>query len=566
MSDITNNPLCFTAYDTYGCSISLKQLHNYPNIYYSYDKVIWHIWENPSIPLTCDGGESIYFYGNNPNGFTTEAMYAEQKYHTFVLQERWAASGDITSLISPEGTDTIPNIGCFTGLFEGCTTLLSAPELPATNLTPSCYRGIFYGCTGLKGPINLPAQEILSNSYSYMFYRCSSLVDISVSGHITQYNADSWLDNVSEYGIVYALRSSGDVYGKPEKWVVIDNERMAFNWYNNDNTYVFAVNGDIPNNTTLGYIYDEDDESSEIRVYYNHGSVEYDDEDWNTSYGTIDYHFNQLNNKQLWIKLDMNGLRATYFDDDYNINAQPPTITGVDNTSQCWDGSTIHNGTGTITITDEEDGAVIYYSIDNGGWIEYTFPIQLTTGTYTIKSYATKAGIADSDITVYGLTVSEAEECPKQIKHTYIVTRINQILEDMVNDEYCDLASYQYEDKPTANVKLDNKNPSPTALFIQITDWKLSFDRMTVKEKAYVNISFLSKESKLDAGGIEQDVIIAEMKDLAVDFLQRLLEDKSLRLLDDTIDMKSVFLRSDSNRTGVNISLEVEEKQGECIQ
>ena len=146
-----------------------------------------------------------------------------------------------------------------------------------------------------------------------------------------------------------------------------------------------------------------------------------------------------------------------------------------------------------------------------------------------------------------------------------IVTKINGILAAMVEDTNCLLASYQYEDKPTANVHLDNKNPSPTALFIQITDWKMAFDRMTVREKAYVNISFLSKESKLDADGIEQDSIIDNMKNLAVDFLQRLLEETSLKILDDTIDMKSVFLRSDSNRTGVNISFEIEERQGQCV-
>jgi len=146
-----------------------------------------------------------------------------------------------------------------------------------------------------------------------------------------------------------------------------------------------------------------------------------------------------------------------------------------------------------------------------------------------------------------------------------IVRHLTTILQNMVDDNDSLLKSFQYNDKPTANVKLDSKMEDITAILFQITDFELQTNRLTVREKADINISFLQKESKLDAEGYEQDIIIDNTKDAALDFVKRLMDDKTLRIIDDTIDVKSVYLRSDSNRTGVNINLKIEQKQGECL-
>lgn len=146
-----------------------------------------------------------------------------------------------------------------------------------------------------------------------------------------------------------------------------------------------------------------------------------------------------------------------------------------------------------------------------------------------------------------------------------IVRHLTTILQNMVDDNDSLLKSFQYNDKPTANVKLDSKMEDITAILFQITDFELQMNRLTVREKADINITFLQKESKLDAEGYEQDIIIDNTKDVAIDFIERLMDDKTLRILDDTIDVKSVYLRSDSNRTGVNINLKIEQKQGECL-
>lgn len=146
-----------------------------------------------------------------------------------------------------------------------------------------------------------------------------------------------------------------------------------------------------------------------------------------------------------------------------------------------------------------------------------------------------------------------------------IVDIIKTILEEMVSDDNCELKSWQYNSKADSNIRLDNKMPSPTCLFLQITDFELITNFMTVKEKAHLNICFMEKENKIDSQGLEQDVIITRMKDLAVDFLQRLFEEKSLQILDDTLVLRSVFYRSDSNRTGVCVMVDVQERQGDCL-
>lgn len=146
-----------------------------------------------------------------------------------------------------------------------------------------------------------------------------------------------------------------------------------------------------------------------------------------------------------------------------------------------------------------------------------------------------------------------------------IVEKITAILQAMTDDPGCELNSWQYESKPSANLRLDSKKPSPTSILVQLTDFKLDITRLTSREKCHLNVCFLEKENKMDSKGLEQDVIITRMKDLATEFLGRVMSDKSIRILDDTIECKSVFYASDSNRTGVCLMLDVEQRQGECL-
>jgi hypothetical protein len=68
------------------------------------------------------------------------------------------------------------SLGCYSYMFENCTSLVTAPELPATTLANYCYQYMFSGCTSLTtAPSILPATTLTSYCYHNMFYDCTSL-------------------------------------------------------------------------------------------------------------------------------------------------------------------------------------------------------------------------------------------------------------------------------------------------------------------------------------------------------------------------------------------------------
>ena len=82
-----------------------------------------------------------------------------------------------TSLVTaPELPATTLSDYCYYVMFDGCTSLTTAPELPATTLTKCCYREMFYGCSSLTTAPELPATRLAGWCYYYMFYGCTSLV------------------------------------------------------------------------------------------------------------------------------------------------------------------------------------------------------------------------------------------------------------------------------------------------------------------------------------------------------------------------------------------------------
>lgn len=145
-----------------------------------------------------------------------------------------------------------------------------------------------------------------------------------------------------------------------------------------------------------------------------------------------------------------------------------------------------------------------------------------------------------------------------------IVEKIYSILSGMTADQYSKLESFQYNDLATSNVTLDRGKPSPTAVFYNITDFVFGLESGIKRERANCLVAFLDKEKKLDDDSLSQDTIITNMAELGTDFVKRIIDDGTLNIKNDEIKMKSVFLRSDSNRSGVVVELELEEKSGTC--
>lgn len=94
-----------------------------------------------------------------------------------------------TALInSPALPSTTLATGCYSNMFEGCTSLIELPTLPAgkscssTNLADNCFASMFKGCTSLT---TIPSDTIfrscrLTNGcYANMFENCTSLTTVN---------------------------------------------------------------------------------------------------------------------------------------------------------------------------------------------------------------------------------------------------------------------------------------------------------------------------------------------------------------------------------------------------
>ena len=156
-------------------------------------------WQNTGTTLAVNGGESIRFKGNeityrNNNfsnstaGFNVEGNIMSLIYGDDFKNKTSFQSGsnnfefvfqNCTGLTSTENLilpATTLKSNCYSNMFNGCTSLVSAPALPATALTYSCYNSMFFGCTSLTTAPALPATTLADFCYYFMFYGCSSLV------------------------------------------------------------------------------------------------------------------------------------------------------------------------------------------------------------------------------------------------------------------------------------------------------------------------------------------------------------------------------------------------------
>ena len=171
------NYLQFTAVNG-ATTIELNRVNMSPNVSYSFDGTNWTTWDYSN--LTIPNGETIYFKGNNPNGFTTGTTTATSvvNYSKFAMTGTVESHGNIMSLLYEdnfEGEYLLPSDWCFAALFSGCTSLTTSPELPATGITFNCYRNMFAYCTSLTTAPQLPATTLANYCYNNMFYQCTSL-------------------------------------------------------------------------------------------------------------------------------------------------------------------------------------------------------------------------------------------------------------------------------------------------------------------------------------------------------------------------------------------------------
>ena len=193
--------LCFTA-NTAGSTIKLQK-YNSPTSITLETSTDWNTWSTYSM------GDTITLsniwdkvYWRNTSTTTTWFSTSGSARYEFVMTWSIAASGDVTSLINKDWTDTLVSDYCFYRLFINNTSLTTAPKVPAINITNNCYQHMFSGCENLTTACELPATTIKDFCYTQMFYNCPNLVQLP---KLPATNL-SWTTNCYENMFVYCSK------------------------------------------------------------------------------------------------------------------------------------------------------------------------------------------------------------------------------------------------------------------------------------------------------------------------------------------------------------------------
>ena len=132
-----------------------------------------------------------------------------------------------TNLITTPKLQATTLVGsCYSDMFTNCTNLTIAPELPATTLAKYCYVGMFDNCTSLTTAPELPATTLVQGCYNGMFEDCTNLNYIKAMFITTPSSTytSHWVRGVAASGTFVkndtAQWEVSDVNGIPNGWTV----------------------------------------------------------------------------------------------------------------------------------------------------------------------------------------------------------------------------------------------------------------------------------------------------------------------------------------------------------
>ena len=144
---------------------------------------------------------------------------------------------DTKKLVLPATTLTD---GCYSFMFDRCTSLTVAPELPATTLKVTCYAFMFMACTSLTAAPKLPATTLEESCYVAMFLGCSNLTSVTclATDISASMSTSSWLSSVSATGTFIKAPGMTDWTvggdGIPEGWTVEECASYNASWDSDD--------------------------------------------------------------------------------------------------------------------------------------------------------------------------------------------------------------------------------------------------------------------------------------------------------------------------------------------
>ncbi len=208
--------------------------------------------------------------------FDEDEDYLTGDFYYFSFSNNVEASGNVATLLSSGSISSLPDYA-FAGLFQNCTTLLSAPSLPDASVALSkyCYAGMFFQCTKIQSAPELPATTLKDHCYTYMFAGCERLQSINVGFTSWGNYTENWVYSTKKSATAFWVRTdninhpfsaTGGIFHKPEGLKFESNEsRIPKGWtIPSDKDYLFfswnskiqetsAFEGLI--NTVLGWLF-----------------------------------------------------------------------------------------------------------------------------------------------------------------------------------------------------------------------------------------------------------------------------------------------------------------------
>ena len=186
-------------------------------------------------------GQKIQFKIDNPTISVNEGI------GRFTISKKCNVSGNIMSLLYGDDFSERNSLTgkkyAFLGLFYDCKNIVDASKLilPATTLASDCYSYMFKGCTSLVTAPELPATVLVNNCYAWMFYGCSKLnyIKMLATNISASYCLYSWVGGVASIGtfIKHPNMTSlpSGISGIPSGWTVED--------YVETNLITFTIDG-----------------------------------------------------------------------------------------------------------------------------------------------------------------------------------------------------------------------------------------------------------------------------------------------------------------------------------
>lgn len=139
-----------------------------------------------------------------------------------------------------------------------------------------------------------------------------------------------------------------------------------------------------------------------------------------------------------------------------------------------------------------------------------------------------------------------------------LVNKIRDILAQMP-----DIQTLIYDSAWSSNIRVD-RSPAPYAILYLLSDWTVDISSGVAKEGAQLQV-FFADRAKFDCKGEEKDLIVTQMELIAREFIRRVLADNTIRVIDDTIKLRSSYGSFDAFVVGVSVTLNIELRQGSCI-